>query len=102
MFNKQIQMSKRSKVALWLLFSGALLASIGYLTLNRQAMGPDELHVGVKVFSIPAADLPLCDEKRTVKPCAATKVDWNKLEVIAAPSVTRSVVGSSFLPNAKE
>lgn len=102
MFNTLSQTSTQSKVALWLAFVGALLAGISYLALNRQTTRPDELHVDVKVSMIPAVDLPLCDEKRTVKPCAASKVDWNKLEVVAAPGVTRTVVGSSFLQNTKE
>ena len=82
---------------------GVLVAGVlalvggGYLAFKS---GPTDYKVAVK--NIPVGDIPLCDENRTVKPCAATKVDWDKLEVQVAAGVTRTVVGTAFLPNAKE
>lgn len=95
-------MTKRNKVVLGVLLAAVLMAGIGYLTWIGQTLKPGDLHFDAKVTSIPVENLPLCDEKRTVKPCAATKVDWNKLEVQVAPGVTRTVVGTAFLPNVKD
>lgn len=81
-----------------LLAVAIILVGLGYLLgATHQHAGPE---FDVEVITVNASDLPLCDATHTTN-CAASKVDWETLQVHSAPGWTRTVVGDKFLPNAK-
>lgn len=91
----------RTRITLLLLIVGTVTLGVGYVAGISTAPEMRKLDFKVDVLTVKVPDLPLCDATHTTN-CAAGKVDWNTLQVHTAPGVTRTVVGSMFLPNAKE
>lgn len=88
----------RTGITLLLLIVGTMLFGAAYLA----GVGTkQDINFKSEVVVVSVPDRPLCGETRTTN-CAASKVDWNTLQVHSAPGITRTVVGDKFLPNAKE